>query len=124
LKKQNIYSTFIDKLWRAVCVRLLTEMLEALKEGRSLHFGDALLHDDGITLVKRKFLGSNEQVRCSWDRVHVWSADGSFCIGAKDDKKINAGISYIHGANTHILEQAIRMGFKKPGMRRLSELLQ
>ena len=124
LKKQGIYSTFIDKLWRAVCVRLLTEMLEALKEGRSLHFGDALLHDDGITLVKRKFLGSNEQVRCSWDRVHVWSADGSFCIGAKDDKKINAGISYIHGANTHVLEQAIRMGFKKPGLRRLSELLQ
>lgn len=124
LKKQDIYSTFIDKLWRAVCVRLLTEMLEALKDGRDLHFGDALLHDDGITLVKRKFLGSNEKVRCSWGQVHVWSADGSFCIGAKDDKKINAGVSYIHGANTHILEQAIRMGFKKPGLRRLSELLQ
>ena len=124
LKKQDIYSTFIDKLWRAVCVRLLTEMLEALKDGRDLHFGDALLHDDGITLVKRKFLGSNEKVRCSWGQVHVWSADGSFCIGAKDDKKVNAGISYIHGANTHVLEQAIRMGFKKPGMRRLSELLQ
>ncbi len=60
LKKQDIYTTFIDKLWRAVCVRLLTEMLEALKDGRDLHFGDALLHDDGITLVKRKFLGSNE----------------------------------------------------------------
>lgn len=124
LKKQDIYSTFSDKLWRAVCVRLLTEMLEALKAGRDLHFGDALLHDDGITLVKRQFLGSNEKVRCSWGQVHVWSADGSFCIGAKDDKKVNAGVSYIHGANTHILEQAIRMGFKKPGMRRLSELLQ
>lgn len=124
LKKQDIYSTFIDKLWRAVCVRLLTEMLEALKDGRDLHFGDALLHDDGITLVKRKFLGSNEKVRCSWGQVHVWSADGSFCIGAKDDKKVNARISYIHGANTHVLEQAIRMGFKKLGMRRLSELLQ
>ena len=124
LKKQDIYSTFIDKLWRAVCVRLLTEMLEALKEGCSLYFGDALLHDDGVTLVKRKLLGSNEQVRCSWDRIHVWSADGSFCIGAKDDKKINAGISYIHGANTHVLEQAILLGLKKPGLRRLSELLQ
>lgn len=124
LKKQDVYTTFIDKLWRAVCVRLLTEMLEALKDGRDLHFGDALLHDDGITLVRRKFLGSNEKVRCSWGQVHVWSADGSFCIGAKDEKKINAGISYIHGANTHILEQAIRMGFKKPGMRRLSDLLQ
>ncbi len=124
LKKQDIYSTFIDKLWRAVCVRLLTEMLEALKDGRDLHFGDALLHDDGVTLVKRKFLGSKEKVRCSWGQVHVWSADGSFCIVAKDDKKVNAGVSYIHGANTHVLEQAIRMGFKKPGLRRLSELLQ
>lgn len=124
LKKKDTYSTFTDKLWRAVCVRLLTEMLEALKEGRDLHFGDALLHDDGITLVKRKLLGTNERIRCSWSQVHVWSADGSFCIGAKDEKKVNAGISYIHHANTHILEQAIRMGFKKPGMYRLSELLQ
>ena len=124
LKKQDIYSTFIDKLWRAVCVRLLTEMLEALKDGRDLHFGDALLHDDGITLVRHKFLGANERVRCSWGQVHVWSADGSFCIGAKDDKKVNAGISYIHGANTHILEHAIRMAFKNTGLRRLSDLLQ
>lgn len=55
LKKEDIYSKFIDKLWRAVCVRLLGEMLEALKDGRDLYFGDALLHDDGITLVKHKF---------------------------------------------------------------------
>lgn len=124
LKRKVIYTAFLDKLWRAVCVRLLTEMLEALKDGRDLHFGDALLHDDGITLLKHKFLGSNEKVRCSWGQVHVWSADGSFCIGAKDDKKVNASISYIHRANTHVLEQAIRMAFKKPGMRRLSDLLQ
>ena len=124
LKKQDIYSTFIDKLWRAVCVRLLTEMLEALRDGRDLHFGDALLHDDGITLEKSKFIGTNERVRCSWDRIHVWNADGSFYIGAKDDKKLNVGISYINVANSHILEQAIRMAFKKPGMRRLSDVLQ
>src|SRR3546814_5216991 len=35
LKKEDIYSKFIDKLWRAVCVRLLGEMLEALKIGRA-----------------------------------------------------------------------------------------
>ncbi|WP_460811957.1 hypothetical protein [Luteimonas pelagia] len=124
LKNDDIYSKFIDKLWRAVCVRLLGEMLEALKDGRELYFGDALLHDDGITLVKHKFLGANERVRCTWGQVQIWNADGSFCIGSKDDKKTNAGISYIHVANTHILEQLIRMAFKKPGLRRLSELLQ
>lgn len=124
LKKEDIYSKFIDKLWRAVCVRLLGEMLEALKDGRDLYFGDALLHDDGITLVRHKFLGANERVRCTWGQVQIWNADGSFCIGSKDDKKTNVGISYIHVANTHILEQLIRMAFKKPGLRRLSELLQ
>lgn len=124
LKKEDIYSTFLDKLWRAVCVRLLGEILETLKTGRDLYFGDALLHDDGMTLVKRKFLGAKEKVRCSWGQVHVWSADGSFCVGAKDDKKTNVAISYINVANTHILEQAIRMAFKKPGLRHLSDLLQ
>jgi hypothetical protein len=124
LKKVDIYSKFIDKLWRAVCIRLLGEMLEALKDGRDLYFGDALLHDEGITLVKHKFLGANERVRCTWGQVQIWSADGSFYIGSKDDKKTYAGISYIHVANTHILEQLIRMAFKKPGLRRLSELLQ
>ncbi|MCA3174045.1 MAG: hypothetical protein ING36_00680 [Burkholderiales bacterium] len=124
LKKEDIYSKFIDKLWRAVCVRLLGEMLEALRDGRDLYFGDALLHDDGITLVKHKFLGANERVRCTWGQVQIWNADGSFCIGSKDNKKTNVGISYINVANTHILEQLIRMAFKKPGLRRLSELLQ
>jgi hypothetical protein len=124
LKKKDIYNTFIDKIWRAICGRLLTEMLEALQSGRDLHFGDTVLHDDGITLVKRKLLGSNEKVRFIWDQIHVWSADGAFCIGSKDDKKVNASVSYINVANTHILEQAIRMGFKKPGMNRLSELIQ
>ncbi len=57
---EDIYSKFIDKLWRSVCVRLLGEMLEELKDGLDLYFGDTLLHDDGITLVKHKFLGANE----------------------------------------------------------------
>lgn len=124
LKKEEIYSKFVDKLWQAVCVRLLGEMLEALKAGRELYFGEALLHDDGITLVKHKFLGANEKVRLSWGQVQIWSADGSFCIGSTGDKKVNVAISYIDVANTYILEQAIRMAFKNPGLRRLSDLLQ
>lgn len=124
LKKEKIYSTFIDKAWRAVCLRLLGEMLEELKIGRDLYFDDALLHDDGITMVKHKLLGANQRVRCTWAQVHVWNADGFFCIGAQADKRTYARISYIHSANTHILEQAIRMKFKAPGTSRLSELLQ
>ena len=124
LRKESTYSTFLEKLWRAVVIRLLTELLETLQAGNEVRFGEATLRDDSVTLVKHKFLGANEPVRCSWGQVHVWTADGTFYIGAKDDKKTYVGLSYIHAANTHVLEQAIRMAFKKSGMRRLSDVLQ
>ncbi len=123
LKKQTTYSSFIEKLWRAVCIRLLGELLESLKAGEVIAFGNALIHDDGITLIKHKFWSSDEKVHCQWHQVQIWDADGSFLIGSKEDKKAYVSISYINVANTHILEQAIRMAFKKPGMRRLSDLL-
>ena len=124
LKKEQIYSEFVGKLWRAVCVRLLGEMLETLRQGKSLQLNNAVLHDDGITLERKKIFGANEKIRCGWDEVTVWNADGSFCIGARDDKKAVVALSYIYNPNTHIVEQAIRMAFKKPGLARLSELLQ
>ena len=124
LKKESTYSTFLEKLWKAVVIRLLTELLETLKAGKEVRFGEATLRDDGVTLIKHKFLGANEPIRCSWGQVHIWSADGAFYIGAKDDKKTYVGLSYINAANTHVLEQAIRMAFKKPGMRKLSDVLQ
>ena len=122
LRKEDIYSTFVDKLWRAVGMRLLGELFEALKAGREVRFGDAIVRNDGVTLTKHKFLGS-EQVRVSWHQTHVWSADGSFMIGSKEDKKTYAQLSYISLPNIHILEQGIRMAFKKAGMRVLSDVL-
>lgn len=124
VRKKDIFSTFIDKLWRAVGIRILGEMMESLKDGDTLWFGDARIRDDGITFEKRRFFGSSEELRLSWAQVRIWSENGSFHIGAKDDKKAIIALSYINDANTHILEQAIRMAFKKPGMRRLSDFLQ
>lgn len=122
LKRETVYSAFIGKLWQAVGVRLLTELLETLRTGKEVNFGGAALRDDGITLVKHKFW-NNETVRCLWNQTHIWSADGSFFIGARDDKKSYAALSYIDTPNTHILEQAIRTAFKT-GKRRLSDILQ
>ena len=55
--------------------------------------------------------------------MKVWSADGSFYIGATEDEKIYVALSYMNVANVHVLEQCIRMAFKKPGMRVLSDVL-
>jgi hypothetical protein len=124
LKNETTYATFIEKLWKAVATRLLMELLKTLQAGHEMSFGEATLRDDGVTLIKHKFLGANEPIRCSWEQVHIWSADGAFYIGAKDDQKTYVGLSYIHAANTHVLAQALQLAFKNPGMRRLSDVLQ
>lgn len=119
---ETVFGSFVERLWRGVGVRLLFEVLHALRAGRHLNFGEALVHDDGVILTRHKFFGANEQVPCSWNDVQIWTADGSFYIGAKSEKKVRAGMSYIHTPNAHVLEHAIRMGFKK-GIRKLSEIL-
>lgn len=122
--KDFIYTKFVDKLWRAVGFRLLTDMLENLSNGGSLRFGDAIIHDDGVTLIKHKFIAANESIKLGWGQVQIWSAAGDFLIGAIDDKKTYSSMSYINDSNVHILEQAIRMKFKQGGALRLSDILQ
>lgn len=122
VRKEATYAGFLDPLWRAVCVRLMFEMIAALEQGKSFSFGDIEVEDDAVTLVRHKFLGSNERVRLGWHEVHVWSADGNFVIGQQNDKKVYGSASYIHAWNTHILEHVIRGGFKK-GVRKLSDYL-
>jgi hypothetical protein len=122
LRREDVYSAFLEKLWRAVCVRLITELVATLKTGGQLDFGDAEVSDECVILKKHKWFGPNEFVRCTWEEVHVWSAEGSFVIGATKDKKIYSALSYIQISNVHILEHVIRLGFKK-GIERLSDIV-
>ncbi|MEX3953041.1 hypothetical protein AB4Y40_35485 [Paraburkholderia sp. EG287B] len=122
LRKEATYTGFTGALWRAVCVRLLCEMVAALERGQSFSFGDIAVQDDAVTLIRHKTFSANEQVRLGWHEVNVWSANGNFLIGKKDDKKVYGSASYINGWNTHILEHLVRGGFKK-GVRKLSDYL-
>ena len=121
LRRREVFQTFVDKLWRAVGVRLLSDLLEALKAGGRFSFGDAVIDDRGVSLTKHKFLGS-EQVYVEWGKTHIWSANGSFFIGAKDDKKAYGSMSYLDTPNSHICEAVIRAAFEK-GAIPLSNLL-
>jgi hypothetical protein len=122
IRDEEVYSKFVDKLYRAVGVRLLTELLETVRHG-PVSFGDAVIWDAGISLAKQGWFSGNERVKCRWRGLRLWSADGSFYMGAHTDKKAYTGLSYIHTPNTHLLEQAVRMAHKR-GCVRLSELLQ
>lgn len=122
LKKEATYSNFIDRLWKAVGVRLLTEYLQGLREGKKYRFGSTIMSDHGMELERKKLFGSNERIFCRWSELVVWNGAGVFCIGKKDDKKLAAAFSYQEEDNIHVLEALIRM-FWKQGGDRLSSLL-
>lgn len=141
LKKREINDAFLERLWKAVCVRLITETLKALKSGKQLSFGQALINDDGVRLPRHVCLASDpvlidapdvmaelekmqkhfqklyypesEDAYRKWGDVTYGSANGSFVITAKDDKKTYADIPYLTTPNAHILESIIRLSFKK-----------
>jgi hypothetical protein len=121
LRNQEIYSAFIDKLWRAVCGRLIVDILEVLRDGKSLTFGGVYIDNRGVQLTKHNFLTS-EKVYYIWPAVNIWSNDGNFFIGANDNKKVYSSISYISTRNTHILETVLRMRMKQE-KNQLSDLL-
>lgn len=122
LNKEATFSGFIDALSRAVCARLMVEMMKDLSQGKSFSCGDVTVEDGAVTLAKHKFFGANESVRATWSEVNVWSADGRFYIGKSNDKNTYGSMSYIDNWNAHILELVIRGGFKK-GIRKLSDFL-
>lgn len=112
LRRKEVYANFLDRLWKAVCVRLMVSTLQSLKEGQRLRFGDAVIDDNGVELTKHKFFGS-DRVYCTWDKVQTWSSGGYFVIGSKDDKKCYSQVSYIDVPNAHVLEACVSGAFKK-----------
>ncbi len=123
LKRKDVYSAFTDKLWKAVCGRLLTEMLERLKSGGEATFGATIVQDNRVVLTKHKLFKTDEPALLPWSDVKVWSQDGSFYIASQHDAKTYAVLSYIQMPNVHILEQAVRVMFKETKAQRLSDLL-
>jgi hypothetical protein len=105
-----------------VCRRLMVDILEVLRAGQTLTFGDAVVNDLGVTLTRRKLFRAKETALAEWAQLQIWSANGMFFIGAQKDKKLYASMSYIDTPNAHLLEHLIRLKFKNTN-RTLSALL-
>jgi hypothetical protein len=123
LKKEKIYGDFIERLWKAVGSRLLTQMLEGLKEGQRYRFGNALIDDYGVELERHHTFRSNEKVRCRWADLVIGNANGGFFIAKKDERQVSVQLAYQQEDNVHLLEAAMRV-FWKQTSDRMSDLLQ
>jgi hypothetical protein len=119
----KIYSSLVEKLWRAVCWRLVNEMLQELKSGAGLVFAPAVIYDDGVQMSRRKWRAKPEVVRWLWHDLKTWDHQGRLHISAKADENWAVQLPYMSMRNVPILHWIISAAFKRPGMRRLSELI-
>lgn len=122
--KEANFGGFVNALWRAVGPRLVVELCEALKAGKTINFGGISVRDTSFGVERHRFMGTNETVWVPLNEAHVWSADGSFYVGAVADKKVYGAASYIHHWNTHVLDQLVRSAFKKGTKGRLSAYIE
>lgn len=116
-RQERVFQSFIQKLWQAVCVRLVTELITDLAKGTSHRFGDAIVSDDSIEMSRHRLFSSKERVSLTWSEIRTWNEDGCLYIGAKHDKKVYSALSYKDVDNVHILEAVIDVFFKKGGSR-------
>jgi hypothetical protein len=114
-RQEPIFQSFTEKLWQAVCVRLVFEFITSVAKGEHIPFSDAIIHDSGVILKRRRLFSSDEQVPVSWGDLRIWNQDGCFYLGSANDKKVYAALSYQNIDNVHILEAVIRTFFKKGG---------
>jgi hypothetical protein len=121
LKNKAIYTNFIDRLWRSVGARLLTEYLEGLRDGKKYEFGSTTTSDYGIELEPNTWI-TRKKVFCRWNELTIWNGPGVFCVKKKREEKLFVELSYQDEDNVHVLEAAIRALWKRGGDR-LSNLL-
>jgi hypothetical protein len=117
LSNTALCDVFIERLWRAVCVRLISDVISALEQGTSFHIGNIKVADDSVTLVRRRSLRLNDLVRLGWNEVHVWRNDGHFMIGQQNNKNVSGSASYLRTWNTHVLEHIIRGALTKGSLK-------
>lgn len=122
LRRKTTFDNFVERLWKAVGTRILTDYLAGLQAGKKYRFGSTVVSDTGMELQRTGFFSGGERVFCGWGELQIWNGPGLFCIGRKGDKKLTVGLSYQDEDNIHILEAAIRMSFKQGG-NRLSTIL-
>lgn len=116
----KIFEAFTNRLWKAIGEHRLTAIVETLRSGRTIRFGNAVIGNDTVVLKRKKMFGE-EDAEFSWSEVTVLTRDGSFEIQGPTGSKASSALSYRDINDVHFLEVIIRKAFSE-GRVRLSEV--
>ena len=105
------YELILEKLWKAVCVRLISDTLRRLSIGDKIPFGDIIVDRNGILLKKRQFFKS-EPFYSEWEDLRIANGAGFFSITSERERKAYVNLYYRDVDNVHILETILRFLWK------------
>ena len=108
-RKSAEYREITKRLWMTVGIRLLSEFVSGLKNGKTYRFGDTELNDQGINLWRKKMLRPAERVFYRWPDVQFWDRNGALCIADRMDHNTGVSLSYQDLSNVHILSSALNL---------------
>ena len=106
-RDQHQHQEIVSKVWRAVCIRILVNMMETWGKGGSVNIGGVQVRDDGIVLTRTRIFKSDEQKFHTWGEMSKGGYDGNLAFYGKPDKKFTAVFSYKDTFNVHIFDFAI-----------------
>lgn len=125
---ENLYNTIVDRLWKTVCVRLLTDTLKRLSEGEIIQFGNDMVTVSKEGVFLHKFVNKGgvifkkvvqEASLYKWEDLAISNGNGTFIVESSADKNIRAELSYRDVNNVHILEAVMRFLWKDGNYQKL-----
>ena len=123
LRKPDIYTNIVDRLWRAAGVNIVAAYVDQLKKTGQFSLPDLVVRDDQVFLSRSKLFTKNEMVPVAWANVRIQSSGGNFQIFDVNDRKTCATFSYQNHDNIHALERLIRFYFEGK-KRKISEVFE
>lgn len=121
-KQKDFYEHLVERYWKAVGRRLLSELLAGLGNGLVYSFGPVDVEDGGVTINEKTIFGADRRFY-EWGALQWGTANGllNFISAEKPDRML-AGLSFIRDDNAHILSAALRLFGKNGGQKRLSRV--
>lgn len=118
---ESKFDAIVDRLWKAVGVRLLVDMLGALKDGKVHRFGTVSISDKGLVVDVTHLFRQSTNLFMPWSDVNKRMENGALVLSSMDGRSVGS-VDLRAVKNAPVLTTALNLLWKK-GSGTLSSVL-
>ena len=98
------YAELVPRVWRALCVPIMLQMIERWKAGEPVRIGEHEVRDDGIVLKHSRTFRADEWRFFPWTAMGKRTQSGSLIFTGKPEADFKASFAFLEVLNAHILD--------------------